>query len=135
MDYSRFIKTVGEHARVDTPAEALNAARATLETLAERIGGDEARHLASQLPAEIGQYLVLTPAAKGERFSFDEFCARVAAREGGGGGVGAAEAHARGVVSALELAVSGDELSHVIAVLPEEFLGLFVAQFGERLPP
>src|SRR5437660_1188791 len=80
MEYNRFIGLVQNRARL-TPAEAVGATRATLETLAERIGADEARHVAAQLPRELGQYLQESPPERAEPFTYNEFCERIAKRE------------------------------------------------------
>jgi uncharacterized protein (DUF2267 family) len=48
----------GQHrARLSSRGEAERATRATLETLAERLVGGEAKDLAAQLPPEIGEHL------------------------------------------------------------------------------
>jgi uncharacterized protein (DUF2267 family) len=57
MDLDRFIGLVQNRARLATQSDALTATRATLETLAQRIGRDRAHHLAAQLPREIGLLL------------------------------------------------------------------------------
>lgn len=131
MDYDRFTGLVQNRARLATTADAVRATRATLETLAERIGSDEARHLASQLPREIGHYLQEAPPAQGERFSFDEFCRRVAQREGCD--VPEAVFHARCVIETLEEAVTGGEIRHVLAVLPDDFAPIFAAGHEGRM--
>lgn len=125
MDYDRFIGLVQNRARLATTADAVTAIRATLETIAERIGANEARHLASQLPREIGHYLQEGPPAEGERFSFDEFCRRVAEREN----FDRPEAvfHARCVIETLEEAVTPGEVRHVLSTLPDDFTPLFAA--------
>ncbi|HYC72875.1 MAG TPA: DUF2267 domain-containing protein [Opitutaceae bacterium] len=125
MDFERFIGLVQSRARLAGSGEAVAAVRATLETLAERIGADEARHVASQLPKEIGHFLHGGIAVTGERFSFDEFVRRVAQREGCDRA--AAVYHARGVIETLEEAVSPGEIAQVLAALPGEFTPLFVA--------
>jgi len=130
MDYDRFINLVKSRARVDTD-EAVAAVRATLQTLAERIGANEARHVAAQLPDEIGRHLQNPPAATGERFSFDEFCQRVARREDCD--LPDAVFHARCVIETLEEAVSAGEINQVVGLLPEEFVPLFTAGHEGRL--
>lgn len=132
MDYDRFIGLVQSRARLASHADAVAATRATLETLAERIGANESRQLAAQLPREIGRFVDGLLAATGERFSFREFCARVAERED----CDHAKAifHARAVVETLEEAVSSAEISQVIGVLPEEFVPLFAAGHEGRMP-
>ena len=72
MDYEQFVtiveQEIGDHA---TAAEAAAAARATLQTLGERIDREEARQLAAQLPPELAPWIATaTPA---ERFDVYEF--------------------------------------------------------------
>jgi len=57
MKRDEFINHVQSIAQLDSCEEAERAVRATLETLRERIVGDEAKDLASQLPSEFGEYL------------------------------------------------------------------------------
>lgn len=130
MDYDRFINAVGRRAGL-AEADALIATRATLETIAERIGPDEARHLASQLPREIGQFLT-AGGPRAERFSLEAFGARVAARAQTD--VGNALRCAGCVMETLEEAVSNGELSDLIAVLPNDLVGLLDGERAERVP-
>ena len=81
MQMFEFVGQVQNGASLPSMEQAINATRATLSTLAERLGADEARHLGAQLPAGIGQYLG-GASRKGERFSRDEFLPRVSAHEG-----------------------------------------------------
>src|SRR5688572_32763702 len=76
-----FVGQVQNGASLPSMEQAINATRATLSTLAERLGADEARQLGAQLPAGIGQYLGAAPLER-ERFSRDEFLRRVSEREG-----------------------------------------------------
>ena len=57
MKYDEFIKHVQTVAQLDSREEAERATRATLEIIRERVVGDEAKDLASQLPKELGEYL------------------------------------------------------------------------------
>jgi uncharacterized protein (DUF2267 family) len=57
MKYDEFIKHVQSIAQLESWQAAEQATRATLETIAERIVGDEASQLAAQLPAELAQSL------------------------------------------------------------------------------
>lgn len=123
MDYQRFIGLVQNRAHMATPADAVGATRATLETLAQRIEPHEAHHLASQLPREIGVYLENNLAEKGERFSFDTFCQRVADREHAD--VPDAVFHSRCVLETLGEAVTPGEFADVRSQLPDEFTPLF----------
>jgi uncharacterized protein (DUF2267 family) len=122
MQMQELMGQIQNKAKLPDIAAALNATRATLETLAERLGADEARHLGAQLPAEIGQFLRgATP--KDERFDSDEFLKRVSEREGVD--LPVSVFHARAVLEALQQAVSPGEIGDIIERLPADYLRLF----------
>jgi uncharacterized protein (DUF2267 family) len=128
MQTQSFLGQVQHKAHLPTLDDALRATRATLETLAERLGPDEAHHLAAQLPREV-QYCLLTGVAAPERFSSDEFLGRVSAREG----VDLPESvhHARAVLDVLSDAVSSGEMMNVLDRLPDDYARLFVGSEGK----
>jgi uncharacterized protein (DUF2267 family) len=130
--YERFVSTVEHKARLSRPA-AERAARAVLETLAERLSPGEARDLAGQLPPELAPSLATTTPAEG--FDIDEFIRRVAEREQVD--LTAAEQHARAVFDALGRTVSRDELADMVAELPQNFAPLIAEAEGRfvRLMP
>jgi uncharacterized protein (DUF2267 family) len=122
VDYETFIAKVGS----DTQAprqQAERAVRATLQTLAERISGGEARDMAEQLPPELGP--LLHDGSRAEPFDLDEFVRRVAEREQVTPETAAQ--HARAVFAALGSAVSPDELHDLASELPRDFGDLLVA--------
>lgn len=123
MKYNEFVGHVQNRARLGNQGNAVRAIHATLETLGERIVEDEAKHLAAQLPQEIGHYLKLPQTT--ERFDLNEFFERVAQREN----VDMPDAtfHARVVVSVLTDAVTPSQMADVRAQLPDEFNPLFTA--------
>lgn len=123
MTYDAFTGAVDHRARLGTTGAAVKAIRATLETLAERLHGNEADHLAAQLPAEIGLYMQRVD--RDVTLTLDEFFERVADREG----VDLPDAvfHARAVLSVVQDAVSAGELNDVRVQLPDEFASLFEA--------
>jgi uncharacterized protein (DUF2267 family) len=126
-EYESFMTTVQQKARVSR-ADAERAARATLETLAERLAAGEARDLAAELPDELAPWLATnTPA---QPFGIDEFVRRVAAREGSED-LAAAQQHARAVFEALGRTVSRDEIDDMVAQLPEEYGPLIREAEGE----
>ena len=57
MKYDEFIAQVQRRADLKTKNEAVQAIRAVLETLGERLAGGEPKDLAAQLPSEIASYL------------------------------------------------------------------------------
>ena len=132
MKHDEFIGQVQHRARLGSRGEAERATRATLETLAERLAGGEAKVLASQLPQEIGEHLRREWSGVGERFSLDEFFRRVSLREG----VDLPDAifHARAVIEVVSEAVSKGEMDDVRAQLPAEFDRLFESGSEGHMP-
>ncbi|RJP81049.1 MAG: DUF2267 domain-containing protein [Candidatus Zixiibacteriota bacterium] len=119
MKYAEFLGQVQARARLGNEEAAVRATRATLQTLAERIFGKEAEHLAAQLPSEIGRFLTENPHK--EKLSLDDFFHKVHEREGQGVDFPEAIYHARVVLEVLREAVSPGEIDHVLDQLPEEF--------------
>ncbi|MGH8251605.1 MAG: DUF2267 domain-containing protein [Steroidobacteraceae bacterium] len=127
MQMYEFVGHVQHGARLPTMNQALNATRATLETLAERLGAEDSRQLAAQLPVGIGQYLDVR-AAVGENFSSDEFLKRICAREG----VDPPDSvcHTRAVLDTLQQAVSTGENRDLLRRLPSDYARLFTDTTG-----
>ncbi len=98
-------------------ATADKALRVTLVTLGERIGRDEARHIATALGPSLGGWVFArgTP----EPFDVDEFVRRVADREGVN--LATAERHASAVFTALRQALPEAEFAHLRGRLPKDF--------------
>ena len=122
MQMDEFVGQVQSGARLGSMEQALNATRATLQTLAERLGAEDSRHLAARLPEGIGQFLDGREAVA-EQFSPDEFLKRISAREGVEAPT--ADDHARAVLDTLRQAVPAGEIRNVLGHLPEEFARLF----------
>lgn len=119
MKRNEFIKHVQSVAQLGSQDEAERAVRATLETLAERIVGDEAKDLASQLPSELGEYLHGREGENGQSFSLQEFYQRVTQKERVDPVTAAT--HARAVFSVLNVAVEPGEFADVVANLSKDY--------------
>ncbi len=121
MKGDQFIAEVRNLAEFANNEEAEKATRATLETLRERLAGNEPSNLAAQLPPEIASYV--EGPGSGESFSVEEFYDRVAQKEG----VGRDEAvkHARAVATVVQTAVTGGEVDDVRSQLGNEYEELF----------
>jgi uncharacterized protein (DUF2267 family) len=121
MKSDQFLAEVRNLAELDTNEEAEKATRATLESLKERLAGNEPSNLAAQLPPEIAPYVEGDWGR--ESFSVDEFYSRVAEKEG----VSNDEAvrHARAVTTVLQTAVTGGEIDDVRSQLGDEYEELF----------
>jgi uncharacterized protein (DUF2267 family) len=130
LKYDEFLGQVRHRAGLGSHAEAERATRATLETLAERLAGGEARDLASQLPAELAHFLQPPDAGIGTKFTLEEFFELVSEREGID--LGDSTFHARVVIGVLTEAVSQGEIQDVRVQLPAAFAPLFnVANEGD----
>lgn len=125
MQYAEITQHVQSMAQTKSQDEAEQAIRATLETLAERILGDEASHLADQLPEEYGQCLRGHEGQTGEAFSLKEFYERVGQREGIEP-ITAAK-HVRAVMAVLNSAITPGEFEDVQANLSDDYNELFAA--------
>lgn len=121
MQYHEFMGKVQSRAHLGSTGEAVTAARATLEVLAQRLAGGTPENLAAQLPSEVGTYL--TGQETDRAFDLDEFYEKVSQREN----VELPDAvhHARAVMSVLQEAVSQGLLEDIRAQLPEEYNPLF----------
>lgn len=118
MQLDEFLGQVQSRATLNDTHDALRAARATLQTLGERISEREAWDLAAQLPRELGEYLRELNATHGDRFDTDEFLRRVCEREG----VELADGtyHTRVVMEVVRDAVTPGEWRDIEAQLPED---------------
>ena len=129
MQPQEFFGRVQNKAHLPTVGDAMQATRATLETLAERLGRDEASQLGAQLPREIRDYLVMGVPVPPGCFTSDEFLLRVGVREGVD--LPASMHHARAVLDVLTQAVSAGELADVLDRLPDDYQRLFVGSDGK----
>ncbi len=121
MNGEQFIAEVRNLAELDSNEEAEKATRATLETLRERLAGNEPSNLAAQLPPEIAPYV--DGDGGRESFPVDEFYDRVAHKEGVDHD--AAVKHARAVATVLQTAVTEGEINDVRSQLGNEYGELF----------
>ena len=121
MKDEHFIAEVKNLAELDSDEDVRKAIGATLETLKERLAGEEPSDLAAQLPPGIAPYVEGDGAR--ESFPVEEFYERVAGKEG----VGKDEAvrHARAVATVVQTAVTGGELEDVRSQLGDGYKELF----------
>jgi uncharacterized protein (DUF2267 family) len=132
--YTGFIQTIERDAALPPP-DAERAARATLQTLGERISGGEAHDIAERLPDEVAPWI--DNENRPEPFDLAEFLRRVAEREGVPD-TELASQHARAVFAALGATIGHDELHDMASELPKDFEGLVRVAWQEaalRPPP
>jgi uncharacterized protein (DUF2267 family) len=129
--YERFITTIEQRAGISW-VDAERAARATLQTLGERISAGQARQLAEDLPLQIRRWL-LDDGVEAQDFDVGEFLRRVAEREDVDPET--AEHHAKAVFIALARLVRGEEIAHLAAQLPNEYKRLLYEATRHRRDP
>jgi uncharacterized protein (DUF2267 family) len=117
----QFIAEVRNLAELDSDEDARKAIGATLETLRERLAGEEPSDLAAQLPPEIAPYV--EGEGGRESFTVEEFYERVAQKEGASNDE--AIRHARVVATVLQTAVTGGELEDIRSQLGNGYEELF----------
>ena len=132
MKSDEFIAKVQRRAVLDSQEEAMLAIGATLATLAERLAGGEAKDLASQLPPEIGVFLLQPYAGIGDPFGLEEFFRLVSERAGID--LQDASLQARVVIGVLCEAVSMGEIENVRSQLPHDIRQLFMVENEGDLP-
>lgn len=125
MTHEEFIGQVQNRGHMSSRAEAERAVRVTLETLAERLAGGEASHLAAQLPQEIAEHLRRPDGETAVKVDLDGFYKRVSEREERE--LPDAVHHVKAVFGVLREAVSPGEFADVRTQLPEEFRPLLEA--------
>jgi uncharacterized protein (DUF2267 family) len=112
-----FYRSVAQRAGLSRE-EAADLTRATLETLADRVSGGEARDLAAELPEPLAQPLRSGDEAA-KRFDLEEFVRRVSERTA----LTAAETTSgiRAVLVTLREVASSHEFTEVMAQLSKDF--------------
>jgi uncharacterized protein (DUF2267 family) len=119
MKDQEFMDKVRERTGLDED-QADKAVRATLNTLAQRLAGGEPKDLASQLPGELKEAMLLTTGrGMGEPLSVEQFVETVADREGCP--PDAAQGHVRAVMETLREAVTEGEYHDLVAQLPQDY--------------
>jgi uncharacterized protein (DUF2267 family) len=132
VKYDEFITHVQGVAQLNSREEAERATRATLETIKERIVGDEAKDLASQLPQELSECLRGREGENGQPFSMQEFISRVSDKEGVE--PTAAAMHVRAVFTVLQTAVTSGEFADLQANFSHDYSEMFPTAPSSEMP-
>lgn len=131
MTFDKFVGEVQHRAQLRSLGEAVRAIRCTLSVLSQRLAEGEAKDLASQLPEEIGIYLIHGQAGAGMDFAADEFLARVSACEGAA--TPESKCHVMVVLQVVREAISEGQFEHLMGQLPADFKPLFQAGSEGRM--
>lgn len=129
MNYDQFIKAVKDSGQFSDRESAIKATKAVLETVRERLLGDEASNLAAQLPAELGDCLRGREGQMGDNFKIEEFYTRISNRAGVD--VEQAASYARTVMTVLSQAVSPGEFADVRVNFAKDYDEVF-AEVAQR---
>jgi uncharacterized protein (DUF2267 family) len=118
MNFKEFTYTVAERAGLSRE-EAADLTRATLETLADRLSGGEARDLAVRLPEPMGESLRGKKGMAAGNFGLEEFVRRVS--EHAGLTVKETTDGVRAVFRTLAEVVPSDHFDQAMSQLPGDF--------------
>ncbi|BAY07937.1 DUF2267 domain-containing protein [Calothrix sp. NIES-2098] len=132
MEYNEFITHVQSLAQSNSRAEAERATRATLETIKERIGSDEANELAAQLPDELRNYLATNQGESEQSFNLQEFIARTSQKEDIDPVT--AVTHVRAVFAVLENAVTPEKFTAFHTHFSHDYEELFTTAPTSEVP-
>lgn len=121
MNLDEFLSKVRERGEYADRPEAERVTFAVLSTLGERLGGGEAKDLASQLPGDLAGALPTDGAAEG--YGEEEFLRRVAERLGTTTEIARWDASA--VLATVAESVTGGQLNQVLSRLPSRYAELF----------
>jgi uncharacterized protein (DUF2267 family) len=119
MKYDELIKHVRERTGTER-AEAERITHAVVQALADRLTGDEARHMLSQLPEPLKSSITVTEHA--EALTATKFVERIATELGCPPEEARARVHA--VLATLEEALTPGELHDVLVQLPSGYMRL-----------
>ncbi|UPK75329.1 DUF2267 domain-containing protein [Nocardioidaceae bacterium SCSIO 66511] len=120
MKYKEILKEVKQRADLPDEDAAAAATFATLDTLGERLAGNEPTNLADQLPAEFRDVLI-RHAGEPQKYDLDEFFRRIAERQRDGCTRAEAETHAHAVLATIGSFVSHGEMDDLRRQLPPEY--------------
>ncbi|MBN3882450.1 MAG: DUF2267 domain-containing protein [Nostoc sp.] len=130
MEYDEFITHVQSLTQSDSREEAERATRATLETLKERIAGDDAEQIAAKLPQQLGDCLRGREGDSGNIFNLQEFIARASQKENIEPTTAAI--HVRAVFTVLQNAISPETFAAFNAYFSHDYQELFtISPTGE----
>jgi uncharacterized protein (DUF2267 family) len=132
MEYNEFITHVQSLAQSNSREEAERATRATLETLKERIPGDEVQEVAAELPAELSETLQTTDAKGSESFNLQEFISRVSQRENIEPTTTAI--HVRAVFAVLQNAINPEKFAKFHHYFSHDYEELFTTSPTSEMP-
>lgn len=121
MNRDEFLGKVRERGEYADRAETEHVTHTVLATLGERLGGEEAKDLAAQLPGDLAD--ALPSAGTGQGYGEEEFLRRVAEQLGASPETARWDASA--VLTTVAEAVTGGQLNQVLSRLPSGYAELF----------
>lgn len=132
MQYDEFIIHVQSLAQSTSREEAERATRATLETIKERIAGDEAADLATELPEQLKESLRGREGKPAQAFNLQEFISRAGEKESVEPTIAAI--HVRAVFAVLQNAINPAQFGSFHAHFSHDYEELFAASTTGEVP-
>lgn len=124
MSSEAIVDGIRDRTEIESDQQARAALEATLQTLGERLSREEAKDLASFLPAELETTVLDWESASEGAFGVDEFLDRVAERSPAESRQ-QAQRYAQATIDALTVDVTERELRRADLQLPAEYDTLF----------
>ena len=121
MQYDTFIHEVRDRTGLTSSLDAIDAARAVLETLFECLPGALCREVAARLPGALRFGLDTPEWTQGERLTLREFLSRISRRENMAIEDGTEFCHAQAVLQMLGASLGFSLLERVRAELPTDY--------------
>jgi uncharacterized protein (DUF2267 family) len=132
VERDEFITHVQSLAQSNSREEAERATRATLETIKERIPGDQATDLASELPQQLGSYLCGREREPAQSFNLQEFITRASQKENIEPTVAAI--HVRAVFAVLQNAITPAKFTQFHSYFTHDYEELFGTSPTSEVP-
>ncbi|NJL87333.1 MAG: DUF2267 domain-containing protein [Leptolyngbyaceae cyanobacterium SM1_1_3] len=131
MKHAEFLNTTQAVSQFDSTEAVESFVQSVFEVLANRIYGNEAKDLASQLPEEIAQYLRGHEGENGTYMDLQTFYSRIAERSQ----LDVAEIpqKVRGLFAVIQKAVTPGQFDHLKVNLSDEYAELFAPPSRQHL--
>lgn len=123
MQYNEFLAKIQERGEYGSREETERVTRIVLAVLGLRLAGGEARDLATQVPDQVSDVLLVESGA-GRPLGIEEFLNQIATRLNTGSDE-AARWDASAVLSTLADAIDGGELDQLLSLFPTSYAALF----------
>jgi uncharacterized protein (DUF2267 family) len=131
MEYSEFITHVQSLAQSESLEEAEVATRSTLEIIKQIVPSNEREELATQIPQELGEYILGAETEPIQSFHLQEFIERISQKENISPTV--TVIHVRAVFAVLQNAVSSEQFRRFYDYFSHDYEELFTMSMTDKI--